>query len=58
MTIKKIWSQPTVTEFGNVVALTLAGHKVHGVGDAFAFEGDAWYHRLPTHGTDTRLISG
>jgi hypothetical protein len=58
MEIKKTWSQPTITEFGNVEALTLAGHKVHGVGDAFTFDGDGWYHRLSSHGADTRLISG
>lgn len=39
MTEKKTWSQPTLTEFGNVEDLTLAGNKVFGTGDAFTFQG-------------------
>ncbi len=39
MTEKKTWSEPTLTQFGNVEDLTLAGNKVFGTGDAFTFQG-------------------
>lgn len=39
MTEKKTWSQPTLTEYGNVETLTLAANKTFGIGDSFTFQG-------------------
>ena len=36
----KVWAEPTLTEFGDVEALTLAGNKSFGAGDAFTFENE------------------
>jgi hypothetical protein len=36
---KKAWSEPKVTEFGDVEALTSANNKVFGTGDSFTFQG-------------------
>ena len=35
---EKTWSDPTLTVFGDVEALTLAGNKNFGVGDSFTFQ--------------------
>ncbi len=35
---KKTWSEPALTVFGNVEALTLANNKNFGTGDAFTFQ--------------------
>jgi len=39
MSEKKVWNQPTLTEYGNVETLTLAMNKNFGTGDSFTFQG-------------------
>ncbi len=39
MTQKKVWTEPALTEFGDVETLTLAGEKNFGTGDSFTFQG-------------------
>ena len=34
----KLWNTPTLTEFGDVEALTLANNKRFGTGDTFTFQ--------------------
>ena len=36
---KKVWTEPSLIEFGDVETLTLATNKSFGTGDSFTFQG-------------------